>query len=540
MADERRVNINVGATGVENLEIIQRRARETYRDLRVDAQRYSNDLREQNKYIEEHIRLAERLNRTTDTSRGGQLTRDLGSGKINKAEFESQFREHSRDSRSNELTNEYLRRLLAEQQTSNKEIKTNISGFGLLSRTINSRSLPEAGIDAVGQVGGGMMGMGGRAGAIGIALALGAMVGGKAVQAGMMYQGALGSNVGVFGGSMQDYQGFGRGFSDLGYTMEQSARRRLAMSRAAGRMDLGNLTAESFYLERGAGLDEGLQSQLLMMGRNDRSGLGLYGGVNRMVSSMRGAGAIKGDDLSLLPEYMQTLIHVSQEQLKVTGSVDVGINTKMISAIASLDDSLKNPQVLTQMMTQLRSGLTSGNPQVEALQYSVLSKMAPGSSMFRLMEMREDPFGRGNEKYMQNYLGSLRGMSGSSESFYMNIMNAFGLGAKQSKILGSGFEGGDLSRAMAGMRGEDLDIVGRAKEATPKLLDEVAKFTNVFQESGSKLATGLSDLTDTIKGLIKSMGETSKNPNVPWVASPMGRPSYSNTPWAPGYTPSKP
>ncbi|MDP3444993.1 MAG: hypothetical protein Q8T08_19205, partial [Ignavibacteria bacterium] len=169
----------------------------------------------------------------------------------------------------------------------------------------------------------------------------------------------------------------------------------------------------------------------------------------------------------------------------------------------------KSPEALNTMVNAVRGGLMGGkSPQVEALQYSVLSKINPGASMFQLMEMRENPFSKENQKYLPEYLKQLKKMSGGSEdSFFMNIMQQFGLSASMSKKLGSGYLSGKLDAGMmkdfAGAEGIE-DLGGRAEKSTAKQDKVNAEWMN----SQIKLVDAMIDVKDALDKIVESTNQT--------------------------------
>lgn len=558
--DDKKVKIGVDTDYESTFQRIKSDSSQMFREMIMDAQRYTSNSREIIRSLEEQIRAIERRNKIDKEFREARLSAAQQAG-MAPEQVQAERRAIQTETREDRLQTALLRELIETvRNTSRDEIRenrTNVErrvddfhsgkidvqdpeeklklglqaeelrgqaertgrggrmGFGYAQGVVGSSNAFEAGVGAAAMTGQNMAGMGGMIGGIGMFLALGALAGGKALQAARGYQEAMGEASGVMGGSMAGYEGFGNEFSTYGYTMDQAIRRRTQMARAIGRAGSSSqLTRESFLLERGAGIDAGIMTSLLQTMRGDTSGLGLLGNTSQLTGGLRSIGAMRGGDLSLLPEFMQTLIQVNQEQLKVLGSVDTGMNSKMITAIASLDDTFKNPQVLNQVLGQLRGGLTGGNAQVEALQFATLSRMKPGNSLFSLMKMRENPFGTENQNYLAEYLSSMEKMSGGEEQFFMNIMSAFGTSATMSERIGKGFREGKLQSVIADLnsnpKGGLVGIEGRAEGATSTILSETAKFTNVFQTTGNDLVKGLMEMKEGLSGIKETMVEVVK------------------------------
>ena len=238
------------------------------------------------------------------------------------------------------------------------------------------------------------------------------------------------------------------------------------------------------------------------------------GVTGRTVSAFRGAGTISGGNLALLPEYLQTLIGLSQQQLQTLGEVDQGINVRMIAGISALDEAFKNPDVLRGVVSSLQGGLTNASsPQVEALQYSVLSRANPGASLFELQKTRER--GLSDPKYASMYLTQLRDVSGGSdERFYLNIASAFGMSASMAEKVGGRFAAGDIDSIidLAGTGSAAGEIAGRAGRGrgTSEIEISTAKFTSQFQQTGKDLVDGMVKLSDNIKILFEGLDIFSK------------------------------
>ena len=330
----------------------------------------------------------------------------------------------------------------------------------------------------------------------------------RAIQSSSAYAQSLGQNVGMFGGSIEGYQrgiewdkngfraGYKNPFTDLGVDLQQAAQRRADIGRATGESSRGD-AYRSFVLEKGAGLGMGEISSMARLSRG--GGMGAYDQTNMTIRALRDSGAIKGSNYSLLPEFLQTLTSLGQQQLETLGEVNQGVNIKMVAGISNLDESFKKPDVLRGVVNNLQGGLTQGqNPQTEALQYSVLSRINPNASLFELQKMREK--GLSQEDYAQDYLTQLQDISGgSNERFFMNIMSAFGTSASVAEDIGTGFQEGKLKEVLdKSFETGDVGLQGRAASSAPEIVQSTAKFTAQFQQTGKDLVDGMSQIIDNL------------------------------------------
>jgi hypothetical protein len=251
-------------------------------------------------------------------------------------------------------------------------------------------------------------------------------------------------------------------------------------------------------MERGLGLDSGLINQMESTQMGERSGLSTRGIVQGTIGAFRATGAIKGGDMAALPQYLQIANQIGQEHLKVLGRVDTGINTKMVAGISGMNDALKNPQYLGNVVASLRSGLTSApNEQTEALQYSTLSRMNPKGSLFDLTKARE------KGEYLPEYLQNLKNISGGGDQYKFSLMSQFNLSAQAAEDVA----GGDIEKLKRTMSSKmstrgGVDLEGRAGGATGTLTANISKWTNTFEQTGKDITDAFNSFTGGMGGFI--------------------------------------
>lgn len=533
------------------------------REMIQDARSYTTSAKETLDYLEQQIKAIERRNKLEIEGRKASLTGSLESGLITPEKYRSETGRINLESKEEKLQTQILRDLLTTiKENARRELVENriavekriqdsktvdvLSPKGdpeeLLKETIQKGELARVrsnereeaygaglkrGISGVGQIAGssniydaamkagqmganrytnapGMLGVGAAAGAVLFAL------GGKAIQAAIPYEQALSRGTGQTGITFKE---FGRGLENYGYTMDQTISERVSIAQARGRSKGSNeATINSLLMQRGLGISSGDVLSLESVLRGDVKDTTSRKAVLQAIGGMEVSGMAQKGDMSLLPEYLQTLISISQEQLNATGNIDVMMNTKMLSAISTLDDSFKNPQVLQNVVNSLRGGLSEApSPQVQALQYSVLSRLTDkdgnplNMSMFEMEEVRANPFGEKGRKYLPKYLEAIKEMSGGEganpEHFYTNLMGMFNLKAPMARKLGEGFltKNEDFQRIVeTGSFESKVSVEGRAGAATGTIMESVAKFTNTFQSTGLTLADGMKDFITAV------------------------------------------
>jgi hypothetical protein len=290
------------------------------------------------------------------------------------------------------------------------------------------------------------------------------------------YQEGLGGMSQLTGREQSAFYGAGRDLTGIGYSkapfLELQRRTAIARGGVGASRDAARDIA---FLERGTGFGADIfleQERLTRAG-----GLGAREGTQRLMRGLQGVGAVQGQDISLLGEYLPIL---------VTG-------------IASLDESFKNPDVLRGVMSSIIGGArTPTTPQVEALQFRALSRLNPGASLLELEAQREDPT---NIKYIEGLFEQLQGVSPNKEIFARNLKGTFGLSAslalKAAESYGKrGFNLSDFA-GEAGLLAPEK----RAELATGELRAGTALFTEKFETVGQALIDTIQELVGLGKGM---------------------------------------
>ena len=285
--------------------------------------------------------------------------------------------------------------------------------------------------------------------------------------------------------------------NNMGYSMAVVMERANQMAKVR-RSEQGAAPAAalSLMMERGIGLDAGLYGDVERL--STISGGTGYSNIQSSIAGMRSAGIVKGEDMSAVPDYLKIMVQLGQQQLATLGKVDIGLNTKMVTALASMDENLsKSPEALNTMISGVRGGLSGGNAQVEALQYSTLSKINPNGSLWDYEKMRADPFS--NPEYLTEFLKAIKGNSnGNQQLFYKNISDIFTLSPQMAEMLGKGSDSGKISKSFL------QDFSG--KEGVENVGLRAIKNTYAMDASGArfddtKINAGISSVTKVDKSI---------------------------------------
>lgn len=562
--DEKKVRIGVDPGDYEStLRRLKSSSDELFRGMIQSSRAYSTSAREVLSDIESQIKAIERRNRVEAEGRRTQLQEQFRGGEINESQFKRGVQQITIESREDKLQTQLLRELIdtVKQQAKDeiREDRTNVERRIQESRTVNARApqgdekeilketiqqyelgrvgqeeiaqrgafdraqrgLPYLGAVAgsssiyeagarTGQMGFGKLGQaGGMWGFVGGLGVIGAMAAGRAIQASLPYEQALGRVASISGANLSSYEQFGRGYEDYGYTMDETLNRRYAITRARGTTKgAGKATLDALLMERGLGLDSGMLDQLERLQRGETSGFSTREIIQGSIGSMRGVGMVAGGDTSILPEYLQILVELGNEQVKRLGSVDTGVNSKMVTGIASLDNSFKNPEYLKEAVGSIRQGLiTAPNPQAEALQFAVLSRMNPGSGLGELFTERE------KGEYAPEMMKMLSTISGGSTDMMQFLVAGMfpGMSQTTARKIAMG-DRDEMNRIMQGQFTTEggVNLEGRAGGATGNLSSNMASWTNTFMQTGKDIVDVFNDFKSSFSDYIKTIDDANE------------------------------
>lgn len=370
-----------------------------------------------------------------------------------------------------------------------------------VTRSFTGANTPvDMGLGLASTTGSAMIGLGGGAAMVGIGALIGAEVAKKGWSLATEYAKQWGTAYATLGrdvdlGDRRANEAIG--FSKIDVLSRMSE---LARSRRSGE-NIGESVRNMLLFKKGINLDEGLYSAMDMMSIIN----GQSGGANiqSAIAAMRAGGIVRGEDMSAVPDFLSIMVQQGKEQLSRLGRIDVGVNSKMVAALASMDDVLsKSPEALSSLLTGLQGGLTgSKTPQMEALQYSVLSKMYPGASYFELRKMREAGFR--TPGYAEGMIELLKNITGGGENLYLNLEAAMGISASQAEILGKGYKkmGAGLRENYEGKEGV-FGLESRAVSATPTAEQMKAGYVDIQSDTVQVISRGFSNLSNAIDRLV--------------------------------------
>lgn len=561
MENEKTIRFGVDANAANTaMGRLRADSREMAQSLIDDALKIGKSYKEVAKSIEEALSQMERANQMDVTEQRVSAREQMASGDISSADYDKILKDISEQKDlaklQVELTRDVIDAILVsgqreldsnraavveelaqtpfEERTEKQRIQAQLLGLssdegrgggdrgsslgGLVSMggtMINSRDPISGAFGVSGQIGGTMMGMGGSAAIVGAVAMLGGMIAKKLWDVGREYYTEAGKYKGITGIDYYnaDYE---EQFTEYGVSSLDLASRRVPLARARrSAKGLEESLASQIFFEKGAGIDQGLYNTM------DQLAVLTGGSAGRDIQSgaayLRKSGVIQGEDLSAVPDYLQLMVELGKEQVSRLGKVDMGVNMKMVGAIANMDETMRrSPEAVSTMLRAIQGGLIgSAAPQVEALQYSVLSKIRPGASMFELMEMRESPFLDENQRYLPEYLKQLNSISGGKpDMFYATIKQLFGLSAVNARRLGLSYLSGNLEGYLKGdLQGEEgiTDIPGRAAGAVPEAVVRAAGWENVQVNAVKNIENAVGFLDQIFQIMRKELPKVNEN-----------------------------
>ncbi len=525
---------------------MKRESEELGRGLIRDARSYTTSGKEALSYIEEQIRAIERRGKADKQSRIAELDISRTKGGVSETAYKQRVSTIQAESKGDQAQTALLRELIETiKQTANREIIEDRKGveqqikssktvselspggdeFQVLKETVQRQKIGDVKTDETSEkekfrygkvlekgsgVLGGVAGSKNQFFALAAGLAVIPMVGqGLSAVAQQGLEAATDYERGMAGMS----QLTGRGQETMGNRMLRGygetkagflGRRRAASLARGTTTDSLQAARDLMYLEKGTGVDQGMFLQQERLTR--AGGGGAMAGTQRLVRGMQAVGGIQGQDMSLLGEYLPLLVSLQTEQVRLTGETNDEIATNLVAGIMSLDETFRNPDVLAGLMPSMMQGMRNpATPQAEALQYSVLSRMAPGKSFIELQSMMEAP----TAESVEGVLSQLQGMGGGKGMFAQNIKGFFGLGATQALKIAEGFgkEGfntGDVAKQI-GIK--NLKQRGKTGYGTGELDEASAGKMRVFETGGEAAVRAFTDTLNGVKETVKKVGE---------------------------------
>lgn len=488
--NETRTKVTVDDSGIDSFfQRIKRDSEELGREMIQASRKYSSSSREVLRDIEEQISAIERRNKLDAEFQKSKLTRQYESGAVSPEQFKERATEIRRGTEEDKMQVTLLREMIDTiKQTAKEEIREDRKAVeeqikqsktvdqlspegdpvknlietlqrGMLGGVKESEQSDRAKLAGNALVGGfrdiasakneiyaavDSLGTAGSAAAAGVGGFAGGLTGGiissvtgtmrRGLEATERMEAAREGMIALTGKKMPEgwfsrIKSYAQPF-EMGMSYSEF----LTAATDYGRSNIRNQkggTIGALQMEKGLKVDRGILTGLSRTQRGTNEDIDVV--ANTLAGTITRSTKNEESTRAYLGEYLSILTDVNKQQLQVLGQVDSGVNTKMIAALTKVGGGFENPEVLKQVINSVYTGLTTAQtPQVEALQYATLSRLAPGKSLWDLRKMMEDPF---SSDYMPEMLKSMISISGSKDDAMFNVQSWLELSGQMTEDL---------------------------------------------------------------------------------------------------------
>jgi len=260
-----------------------------------------------------------------------------------------------------------------------------------------------------------------------------------------------------------------------------------------------------------------------------------YGGISPMdnVNRMIGGGQFKGlgedGDFARLGELLEQQNRLIEDQTSVFEEVDYDLTSSVMGAFERVGGSFGNDPRAAERIAQVNRSLANpSNDYQQAMNYNILSQMAPGASYYKLREMQEKGvYQKGFlSKTFETYQQQYGGKGDDNELMMEAVRNRFGLSYSQGRTLTEAYQKNpQIFDGITDKEGleklyEDGDknkesrkgVMARAGEMTSGIEVKTASVTDAFVQSATKgMGMIMSQFGDAMKKTLFDvfMGENS-------------------------------
>ena len=546
--NETRTKVTVDDSGIDSFfQRVKRDADELGREMIQASRKYSSSSREVLRDIEDQISAIERRNRLDAEFQKSKLTRQYESGAVSPEQFRERATEIRRGTEEDKMQVTLLREMIETiKQTAKEEIREDRKAVeeqikqsktvdqlspegdpvknlietlqrGMLGDVKESEQSDRAKLAGNALVGGfrdiasaknevyaavASLGTAGSAAAAGVGGFVGGLMGGvissvtgavrRGLEATERMETARGGMIALTGKKMPE--GWFSRIESYAHPFEigMSYSEFLTAATDYGRSNIRNQkggTIGALQMEKGLGVDRGILTGLSRTQRGTNENIDVV--ANTLAGTITRSTKNEESTRAYLGEYLSILTDVNRQQLQVLGRVDSGVNTKMIAALAKVGGGFENPEVLKQVINSVYTGLTTAQtPQVEALQYATLSRLAPGKSLWDLRKMMEDPF---SSDYMPEMLKSMISISGSKDDAMFNVQSWLGLSGKMTEDLVNAVLGGKINSLKDVTTTVGYNLREEGDAAVGEQARRSARYRGWFEKQGTRFFDLLED-----------------------------------------------
>ena len=307
--------------------------------------------------------------------------------------------------------------------------------------------------------------------------------------------------------------------------------------RAAGLAGNTRMGMQMLAMERGGGIDQGTSSEFLRMSVRGAGFKDLNDPTQILVDTLQKEGLLgpKGKNLALLPEFMQQQIVLMKDQIVATGQANVGRTASYQTDLARIFATPEQREAVIGA-----AGGTFRNPSNEytqAFQTQIIGRILRGKGMTPTMaaisRFQDNP--SNDPALMLGHLEQAMSQSSNLDEMQMQLENRTGLRPNQAYQLAKYYkEQGTLDPDF--LKGEGGYAEDESRDGKPKIdFDARAEaFVGLMEKSTAKVSDIFAgegeSLVSSAQDVIDAFGKLKKH-----IADnnkkPVGAPSVGSTPW---------
>lgn len=460
MAD-KKISLSAVDSGVASMmDKLRGKAKESYAGLLEDAKKYSKDLREQNKYLEEQIKLTERRTRTEQQEQQMRYNARVKAG-IDPETAKTEKGNLVEQKLNDNVVASEVRALHQElRQQPEKTGKSLAAGASSFAGSIGKATIAALGLAAAASAGG--------------------MIA-KAISEGSQLDQALGRLHGTTGIEDTDfgYNHIGGKAGSAKFGMKQSEFIDYAdqLSKERGYGDHGNkklaVTAlDQLATEKAYGLDTGFLTNMSGSQSLDRNKRETPGDIQNFKTIMS-----MGKDMSRLPKLLEIQNSLQQKQMTLRGTFNSDDNARLMATFQNIGRSgggaeqFGNINTMGGRIDTMNNAIIKpGNDFKQAFTYNLLRKMNPNGTKEDLDVMQEKGL---TPELLKAAFKQMSSQSMGDRGMYESIKSYFDL---------SSTDASDLRKAWQ-TSPKDFDKVSKRVSHAAGLTEEESK--RVYDE-GSK------------------------------------------------------
>jgi hypothetical protein len=259
------------------------------------------------------------------------------------------------------------------------------------------------------------------------------------------------------------------------------------------------LGRESLILNRSLGVDTAtiFDSIKNLRTADEKSPLNI---ANSLQTTLERVGAVNKGDFTKLEEFMGVNNRLLAQQLVSLDQISSDTNLSLLTGLSEIGGAYSDPRVAEAIATTIDDAIKNpSNDFIQSMQYDVLSRQNPGSSVFDILEMQSQ--GIQNKDLVQGMIEKLVKDGGSKDDIMLQARTIFNMEGKEGLLRGV------VEKAMNGQSiyadltkderfNENAVSSKRLGQVSSTLLQNTAVTNDAFALGGDQIST---ELNKTLK-----------------------------------------